>query len=485
MSLKNMTVGNKLLLGFMSIALLVAVMGYFQVLGTRQISSSFDAAANSSMPAVRALLEIKNTANEIAAEITEFQLIGDELPEEDTETGDQKDSLIGRVNTINRWAERYERALTAGEGDVRLTFTQKLGEAKDSVVLNANALFRLKERGISGPELDVKVKELADAQGRLKEVIREAIIDERAHIRENNDSVSSAAKATLIVNILVSVLTLAFAASLGLVFARSIGAPIRRLKESVERFGISQAGGLAQVPVGSGDEIRQLKRSFEWMTERLEKTTVHRDTLEVALKEKEVLLSEIHHRVKNNMEIVSSLLELQSADLVDERALQLLRSSQNRIRSMALIHETLYQSEDLARVDFGDYLRTLVADLYNLYGVSPDAIEVKIDVDHILLGIDSAIPTGLIINELVSNSLKHAFPAGRRGEINIAFRLDDDSQYRLTVGDNGIGFPKSLDFRNTKSLGLKLVNALTAQLKGRIEVDRSGGTAFKITFEAR
>ena len=125
-----------------------------------------------------------------------------------------------------------------------------------------------------------------------------------------------------------------------------------------------------------------------------------------------------------------------------------------------------------------------MADLYNLYGVSPDTIKLKIDVDHILLGIDSAIPRGLIINELVSNSLKHAFPAGRRGEISIAFRPDDDGQYGLSVGDNGVGFPDGLDFRNTKSLGLRLANALTAQLKGTIEVDRSGGTEFKITFEA-
>ena len=484
MSIKNMTVGKKLLLGFMSIALLVAVMGYFGDRGTRQISRSFDAAANSSMPAIQALLEIKNTAKEIAAEIAEFQLMGDELSDEGTETGDRKDSLIGRYNTINRWAERYERAVMASEGAVRLTFTQKLGDAKDSVVLNAAALFRLKERGISGPEIDDKAKELATAQGRLKDVISEAIADELAQIRENNDSVSSTAEATRRFNIGVSVLTLAFAASLGLVFARSIGAPIRRLKESVEGFGIGQAGGLTTFPIGSGDEISQLGQSFNLMTERLERTTVHRDTLEVALKEKEVLLSEIHHRVKNNMEIVSSLLELQSADLADERALQLLRSSQNRIKSMALIHETLYQSEDLARVDFGDYLRTLVADLYNLYGVSPDAIEVKLEVDHILLGIDSAIPTGLIINELVSNSLKHAFPADRHGEINIAFRLDDDSQYRLTVSDNGVGLSEDMDFRDTKSLGLRLVNALAAQLRGTVEVDRSSGTEFNITFEA-
>ena len=478
MSVKNMTVGKKLLLGFMSIALLVAVMGYFGVLGTRQISRSFDVAAKSSVPAIRALGEIKGTANQVAAQIAAFQ--------QGTETRDQKNALIGKVETLDRWAGRYERALTAGEGDVRLTFAQNLREAKDSVVLNGFALLVLKERGISGTELgDKGAEELTKAQRHLEEVIAEAINDELAHIRENNVSVSSAAEATLRVNIWVSVLTLAFAASVGLVFARSIGAPIRGLKESVERFGTGQAGGAAQFPVGSGDEIRQLWRSFNHMIERLEKTTVSRDTLETALKEKEVLLGEIHHRVKNNMEIVSSLLELQSADPVDERALQLLRSCQTRIKSMALIHEKLYQSEDLANVDFGEYLRSLVADLYNLYGVRSDHVKLKINVNHILLGIDSAIPSGMIINELVSNSLKHAFPADRHGEISIAFRPDDDSQYRLTVSDNGVGFPDGLDFRNTKSLGLRLVNALTAQLNGTIEVDRSGGTAFKITFEAR
>ena len=141
--------------------------------------------------------------------------------------------------------------------------------SKDSVVLNAAELFRLKERGISGPELDEKVKELADSQVQLKDVISEAIIDELARIRESNDIVSSEADETLNVNILFSVLTLAFAASLGLVFARSIGAPIRRLKESVERFGLGQAGESAPFPVGSGDEIRQLRRSFDHMTERL------------------------------------------------------------------------------------------------------------------------------------------------------------------------------------------------------------------------
>ena len=427
-SLKNMTVGKKLLLGFLCIALLVAVMGVSGVLGTRQISESFDDAANSSVPAIRALGEIKLAANDTAAQIAGFQ--------EGTETRDQKNALIGKVETLVRWAERYERAVTAGEGDVRLTFGQNVRDAEEGVILNAFKLLGLKERGISGPDLDARAMKLEKAQNRLEDVIGDALDDELAHIKEHNDSVSSDADETRNVNIVVSVLTLALAASVGLVFARSIGAPIRRLKDSVERFGIAQTGGSLQFPVGSGDEIGQLGRSFNHMTEILEKTTVHRDTLGTALNEKEVLLSEIHHRVKNNMEIVSSLLDLQSADLVDEPALRVLRSSQTRIRSMALIHEKFYQSEDLAKVDFGEYIRTLVADLYNLYGVSPEVIQLKIDVDQILLGIDSAIPSGLIINELVSNSLKHAFPADLHGEINIAFRSDDDSQYRLTVGDN-------------------------------------------------
>jgi len=282
MSLKNITVGKKLLVGFLSIALLVAVMGYFGVRGTAQTSRSFDLAANSSIPAIRALLEIKSTANEIATLIAEFQLKDDPLSRED-----QKDALVGKVGKINLWAERYERALTAGEGDVRLTFAQKLEEEKDNVVLSVLELLELKERGISGTDLDGKTGEVARAQGRLKEVIGGAIDDELAHIGENNASVSSAADTTLRLNIWVSVLTLAYAATVGLVFARSIGGPIRRLKESVERFGQGPHGESAPFPVGPGDEISQLWRSFNHMTERLERTTVHRDTLAHELVERQ------------------------------------------------------------------------------------------------------------------------------------------------------------------------------------------------------
>jgi PAS domain S-box-containing protein len=205
------------------------------------------------------------------------------------------------------------------------------------------------------------------------------------------------------------------------------------------------------------------------------------EQIKVSLREKEVLLKEIHHRVKNNLQVISSLLYLQSKSIKDQQSFEILQDSQNRVRSMALVHERLYQSKDLASIDFAEYVRNLVTYLFRAYGVNPNVIKLKIHLGNVLLGVDTAIPCGLIINELVSNSLKHAFPDGREGEICIEFR-SDDSQCTLMVGDNGVGFRQDLDFRDTGSLGLQLVDTLVDQLEGTIELNRSGGTAFKITF---
>jgi PAS domain S-box-containing protein len=201
-----------------------------------------------------------------------------------------------------------------------------------------------------------------------------------------------------------------------------------------------------------------------------------------SLNEKEVLLKEIHHRVKNNMQIISSLLSLQSRYVIDDQVGKVLMESQGRVRSMALIHEKLYQSGDLARIDFSEYIQNLVDYLFRMYGVNSTNIAFKKNVDGVLLGINAAIPCGLIINELVSNSLKHAFPQNRKGEIRIDFHRKDGA-FELVVSDDGIGFPKGLDFQNTESLGLQLVNTLTQQLEGTIELNKKGhGTAFRITF---
>ena len=203
--------------------------------------------------------------------------------------------------------------------------------------------------------------------------------------------------------------------------------------------------------------------------------------LQNSLNEKEMLLKEIYHRVKNNLVIISSLLSLQSQYIKDEESKNIFKESQNRARSMALIHERLYQSTDLKRIDFGEYIRTLSNDLYNTYVIDKSLVTLNIDVDDVKLDINTSIPLGLIVNELVTNSLKHAFPPGKSGEIDIQFHIQDD-KYILEVKDNGIGFPKDINYQNTDSLGLRLINSLTEQIDGEIEFNNTSGTSFKIIF---
>jgi PAS domain S-box-containing protein len=208
------------------------------------------------------------------------------------------------------------------------------------------------------------------------------------------------------------------------------------------------------------------------------------DQIKQSLKEKEILLREIHHRVKNNMQIISSLLRLQSGYVKEEKYLEMFKESQNRIISMSLIHENIYQSNDFSRIDFKDYVTDMVDGLFQAYGFDDGRIALDVDAGDALLNIDSAIPCGLIINELVTNSLKYAFPDGRGGEIKIALHKMGDAEIELIVGDNGIGFPLDKDFLKTESLGLQLVTLLVnTQLEGEINLDRSKGTEFRIKFK--
>ena len=206
------------------------------------------------------------------------------------------------------------------------------------------------------------------------------------------------------------------------------------------------------------------------------------NSLKTSLAEKEVLLREIHHRVKNNLQIISSLLNLQTVYIDDEEALNLFKESQNRVKSMSMIHESLYQSRDLAHIDFSIYLSRLCNELLSSYGVNINLITLKTDLEKIFLDINTAIPCGLIITELFTNSIKYAFPEARKGIIDIKFQLDTDDNFILEVSDNGVGFPDDIDFENTKSLGMRLVSSLVDQLDGTIELDNSSGTRFIIKF---
>jgi PAS domain S-box-containing protein len=197
---------------------------------------------------------------------------------------------------------------------------------------------------------------------------------------------------------------------------------------------------------------------------------------------REMLLKEIHHRVKNNLQVISSLLYLQSNSISDHGTMQRLQESQSRVKSIALIHEKLYRSTDLENLDFAEYVCDLVSELQRTYQTYHQSVTVQTEIAEVRLGIDTAVPCGLIINELVSNALKHGFPPGRGGQVAVTLRPAAERTYLLTVRDNGVGFPRGFDWRQSKSLGLNLVCDLTKQLEGHVEVHSDGGTAFEIRF---
>jgi two-component sensor histidine kinase len=202
--------------------------------------------------------------------------------------------------------------------------------------------------------------------------------------------------------------------------------------------------------------------------------------LKNSLKEKEILLKEIHHRVKNNLCVVASLLELQSHTVADPQLAKMFEESQNRLYSMALIHEKLYRSINLAQINFGEYLEDLVSNLFQSYNISDNRIQLQVLAEPIYLNVETATPCGLIANELVSNSLKHAFPDGTTGTVSVECYQTGDREIHLFIKDNGIGFPQNIDFRKTNSMGFQVVCTLTDQLEGSIELSRQTGTAFHL-----
>jgi len=201
-----------------------------------------------------------------------------------------------------------------------------------------------------------------------------------------------------------------------------------------------------------------------------------------SIREKEVLLQEVHHRVKNNLQVISSILNLQSSYVKDENSLNILRESQNRIKSMSFIHESLYQTRDFSRIEFSDYIHSLSSSLIHSYSLGTGRVSLNTDFEKVFLSLDQAIPCGLIVNELVSNALKYAFPDNAPGEIFMVLK-EKKGKIELRISDDGIGLPESLDVENSDTLGLQLVYTLIDQLDANISVTSKKGTKYLITFE--
>lgn len=234
----------------------------------------------------------------------------------------------------------------------------------------------------------------------------------------------------------------------------------------------------------AAERTAALLKENEELKKKIKEGRITQQQMVQSLSEKETLLSEIHHRVKNNLQTVSSLLSLQSSIIKDEKVRQIFKAGQNRIRSMVLIHERLSLSGDHNKTEMSKYIKSLGRDLCISYNVKPDQVNIAYNLTPLSLQIDHAIICGLIINELLSNSLKHAFPGNTKGEISVEME-SADNKCILAIRDNGIGFPKELDFRSTTSIGLRVVTSLTEQLNGKILMNNGKGTEFKLSFPVK
>ena len=263
-----------------------------------------------------------------------------------------------------------------------------------------------------------------------------------------------------------------------------LGAANDHLKVEIDERRLAQESlrkAHGQLEMKVKERTEDLTRANSALQTEIEERKVAEDRIRASLSEKEVLLKEVNHRVKNNLQLISSLLNLQSRTLDDKGAREALMESQGRVRSMALLHQQLYESPDLARIDFGEYLRKLASSVLSTYEVRGDSIALKVESDSIRLGIDKAIPCGLIINELITNILKYAFVGRAGGNIGIECRRGDDG-LTLDVSDDGVGLPPGVDIHETETLGLQVVTTLTDQMGGDVRVTNHNGSTFSVVF---
>jgi two-component sensor histidine kinase/CHASE1-domain containing sensor protein len=249
----------------------------------------------------------------------------------------------------------------------------------------------------------------------------------------------------------------------------------------LEAFLLLMAGRTSKIEQMVAQRTRELEVSNREVEERRAELARSNTDLSAALNAQEILLRELHHRVKNNLQVIASLFSLQARYLPDPRYREIFEESRNRVFSIALAHEKLYRSKDLGRIDFSEYARNLVSHLHSMLGPN-SAINVVTDIHEVTLPVETAIPCGLVINELVTNAFKHAFPAGRQGAIRVVLREVGPARWLVAVEDDGIGLPAQISLGKTDSLGLDLVSILATQIGAEVEVNRERGTSFKLTF---
>jgi two-component sensor histidine kinase/HAMP domain-containing protein len=291
--------------------------------------------------------------------------------------------------------------------------------------------------------------------------------------------------------IIFGIVLLAVGLLLTWIISRTITGPINNLTKAVSNITADNY----QVPldIKRSDEVGILANTFNDMInrinisqrelqEKIKEISEKNQLLESSLREKDILIREVHHRVKNNLQVISSLLALQANKLNEPDLTEAFKESQNRIRSMALVHEKLYKTSNFAKLEMEEYVNQLIGYLFNSYNINSSKIQTSVEIDNILVNIDTAIVLGLIINETVTNSLKHAFNSNGEGRISITLKKLEDNSYVLIIKDSGTGFPDDFNFEKSDTLGLLLVNTLVDQLEGKVEFDTNHGAEIRILF---
>lgn len=481
----KITIGEKLSVGFIIILIIMMTDSVLSYISLINIKRSTDLVAQTALK-LEGISKLKFP-------LIEALIVNDYLISGDT-------SKRGHFEEMSRFAEEAMRDIESlpfsEEENKFLTVIEKyfkVVKIKSDEVLESSGFTK---KDFTGPGINEIIEEIDTAAAIVVDSIEDLDVSIKRNLAEEikgSERIKAVGNLTIIITSTIAIIVGIIA---WFVLSRSITTPVHKLISATKL--IARGDFNKRIDIKSRDEIGELSHTFNKMSEDLMKKTTSVENLNreifrrkcaeeqinASLREKEILLREIYHRNKNNMQVICSILNLQSKYTKDEYVLEIFKEMDNRIKSMSLVHSKLYQAKDLSSINLKDYIVDLAKTLFSAYQIDPNHIVLKLTADDVLVTIDSAVPCGLVINEIISNSLKYAFTEGRNGEIRIDLYLTGEGEIGLKIADNGIGMPKGFNPKKAKTLGIQIVYGLVEnQLNGKIELNCENGAEYLIKFK--